>query len=94
MSTSTHNEIVSPAEALRDVKGLAKAGRVEVSKHARQRMGERGLDDEDVFAALMGASACEAEPLDRWKVFGHDLDGEELKVVVVIELGVVVVTVF
>jgi len=79
---------------LKDIQGLAGAGRVAIRNHALERMDERGLDWEDVVRALMTAVSCEAQPLDRWKVEGVDLDGDAVTVVVVIELGVVVVTVF
>jgi hypothetical protein len=57
-------------------------------------MGERGALKEDVEHALREATGCEAEPEDRWKVQGADRDGDELTVVVVLEAGVLVVTVF
>jgi hypothetical protein len=43
---------------------------------------------------LTRADSCEAQPPDRWKVVGPDLDGDPLTAVVEIELDVVVVTVF
>ncbi len=79
---------------MRDIRGMAGAGRVDIRSHALERMDERGLDWADVVRALMTAMSCEALPLDRWKVEGVDLDGDSVTVVVVIELGVVVVTVF
>jgi len=80
--------------ALQDIRGLAGAGRVDIRNHALERMDERGLDWADVVHALMNAVSCEARPPDRWRVEGVDLDGDSVTVVVVIELAVVVVTVF
>lgn len=80
--------------ALKDIRGLAGAGLVDIRNHALERMDERGMDWADVVRALMTAVSCEAQPLDRWKVEGVDLDGDLLTAVIVIELGVVVVTVF
>jgi len=91
-----HFEIMTPEgqAALQDVKGYAAAGRVYVPGHARERMAQRGVDDEDVFHALTMATSCAAQPSDRWLVEGPDIDGDPLTVVVVLEAGVVVVTVF
>lgn len=82
------------AEALRDIRGYAAAGRVEYTRHARQRMGERGVVREDVECALRDATRCESEPQERWRVYGVDRDGVDLVVVVVLEAGVLVVTLF
>jgi hypothetical protein len=58
-------------------------------------MRERGASRADVRRALETATGCEAEPDERWKVTGGvDLDGDPLGAVVVLEDGVVVVTVF
>jgi hypothetical protein len=43
---------VTPAEALRDIRGYAAAGRVELTKHARERMAQRGMRMRDVMHAL------------------------------------------
>ncbi len=80
--------------ALQDVRGLAGAGRVDTWDHGLDRMDERGLSEEDLFHALRMAVNCEAQPPDRWKIEGPDLDGDPLTAVVEIEQDVVVVTVF
>ncbi|HSM91530.1 MAG TPA: DUF4258 domain-containing protein [Anaeromyxobacteraceae bacterium] len=82
------------ATALADIRGYAAAGRIRILRHAWQRMGERGAQYEDVRQALSGARKCRAADQDRWKVSGDDLDGDELTLVVAIEAGVVVVTVY
>jgi hypothetical protein len=58
-------------------------------------MAERGARYEDVRHALATARGCKAatEP-GRWKVSSADRDGDDLLLVVVIESGVVVVTVY
>jgi hypothetical protein len=43
--------------------------------------------------ALANAERCYAVENDRWRVTGPDLDGDELSAIVVIEDGVIVVTV-
>jgi hypothetical protein len=86
---------VAAAEALRDVRGYAAAGRLRFTRHARERMRERGATASDVRHALSSATRCdEATEAGRWKVRGQDLDGDELVMVVVLEGDVVVVTVF
>ncbi|MGA8893034.1 MAG: DUF4258 domain-containing protein [Anaeromyxobacteraceae bacterium] len=82
------------AQALADIRGYAAGGRIRILRHAWQRMGERGVRYEDVRHALVGARRCRAADQGRWKVTGDDLDGDELTLVVSIEEGVVVVTVF
>jgi hypothetical protein len=44
--------------------------------------------------ALREATGCQAEQDDRFKVFGADRDGDDLTMVVVLEAGVLVVTLF
>lgn len=85
---------MTPAEVLRDVQGYAGAGRISVGDHARKRMSERGVTYQDLAHSLKNAgSARKAEKPGRW-IEGPDLDGDDLSCVVVLEDGVVVVTVF
>jgi hypothetical protein len=79
---------------LQTIRGLASAGRIVVSGHAWQRMAERRVRLADLRAALVGATSCRAEPSERWRVQGPDLDGDDVTVMVVLEGDVVVVTVF
>lgn len=82
-------------EALLDIKGFARANRVFVgNRHAKQRMHQRRVQIGDIISALCGATECEQCPDGRWKVSGPDLDGDDLTLVVVVEDGVVVVTVY
>jgi pentatricopeptide repeat protein len=86
---------VTPAEALADIRGLARAGRVSYVRHAIERMDERGVTRNDVEHALMYAGRCAWQPRkESWKAFGVDLSGDELVVAVAIENGLLVVTVF
>lgn len=80
--------------ALTDVRGYAAANRIRIARHAWERMAERGVLYEDVHYALATAGSCEAQDQERWKVFGTDRDGEDLVLIVVLESGVVVVTVY
>jgi Domain of unknown function (DUF4258) len=85
---------VTQAEALEYVRGCAAAGRYIVSRHALQRMRDRRVRAGDLRHALMNASSCAEQSGGIWRVFGEDLDGDELTVVVAIEDGLVVVTLF
>ncbi|MBI3202608.1 MAG: DUF4258 domain-containing protein [Myxococcales bacterium] len=85
---------MAAAEALRTIRGLARAARYVISEHAAKRMNQRNVRPVDIRCALAGATACAALPDDRWKTTGPDLDGDALSCVVVIEGDVVVITVF
>jgi hypothetical protein len=86
---------MNPAEALRHIRGYAAAGRVRFVHHAYQRMDERGATVRDVIKACANATQCtRAAQADRWKATGPDLDGDELTVVVAIEDGLLVITLF
>lgn len=80
--------------ALADVRGYAAANRIRIARHAWERMAERGVQYEDVRHTLATARSCKAQDRGRWKVAGSDRDGDELVLIVVIEAGVVVATVY
>jgi hypothetical protein len=85
----------SSAKALADVRGYASAGRIVVTFHAERRMGERGATHPDVRHALVKATGCtRAQRQGCWEVHGPDLDGDDLKLIVAIEDGVIVVTLY
>jgi len=84
----------TPAEALTAIVSYALGDRIEMGGHARKRMRERGVSYEDLRYALTKATHCALQSNDRWRVLGADLDGDALEVIVVIEDGVIVVTVF
>jgi hypothetical protein len=85
---------VTPAEALADVQGYASANRIRVEGHALQRMRERGVAVRDLRHALANATGCARADKGRWRVEGPDLAGDEVTAIVVLEDGVIVVTVF
>jgi hypothetical protein len=85
---------MTSAQALRDIRGYAAAGRVTIRVHARRRMKERNATEADVIHALVNARSCVAEPEERWCVSSADLEGEALTLIVVIEDGDVVVTLY
>jgi hypothetical protein len=79
---------------LEQIRGLARANRVIFTSHALQEMREAHATERDVVEALAGATRCRPSERGRWRVEGQDLDGDDLTIVVVIEDGLVVVTVF
>ena len=86
---------LSPEAALLEIRGLAKANRFNFEPHALARMEERGAQVRDVQFALCNATECRCQPENgRWKVDGADLDGDALTLVVEIDDGLLVVTVF
>ncbi len=86
---------MTPDEALADIRGLARAGRVSYVRHAIERMDERRVTRKDVEHVLANATRCAWQPRkETWKVSGVDLSGDELVVAVAIEDGLLVVTVF
>ena len=85
---------MTPAEALADVRGYASANRIRVDAHALQRMRERGVAFRDLRHARANATKCTPGDENRWRVEGPDLAGDDVTAIVVLEDGVVVVTVF
>ena len=81
-------------KALDDVRGYAGANRIILSRHAERRMDQRGASYEDVRHALANAHDCRGQHDGTWRVSGADLDGDEVTIVVALEDGVVVVTLF
>jgi hypothetical protein len=87
---------VSPAEAqaLEEIRGYASANRIRFTRHAWQRMDERGTTERDVLQALRSAASCVAQANGTWKVPSKDASGDELTAVVALEGEVLVVTLF
>jgi hypothetical protein len=65
-----------------------------VSAHGVARMRQRGASFADVKHALLTASRCRAQPDDRWRLDSEDLDGDDLTLVVFVDDGVLVITLF
>ena len=86
--------IVNPAEAIEVIRGYARANRIETLRHARRRMRERNVSHADLRQALSLAVGCTPQQGERWRVSGPDVDGNELVVVVELDDGDIVVTLF
>jgi hypothetical protein len=84
---------VTHDEVLRDVRGYSEAGRIVLTKHARRRMLERGAMYADVRYALLTAVGCsDGDEPNKWIIESADRDGDAMTLVVVLEAGVIVVT--
>ena len=79
---------------LQDIRGYAAAGRWAMTAHARRRAAERGVRPEDVRHALTTASTCSEQGDGSWKVPSQDTAGDDLTTIVMLEDGVLVVTLF
>lgn len=77
-----------------DIRGYAAARRIRVLGHARDRMSQRGVTYADLLHALMNAKDCEEGANGRWKVCSTDVSGDGLTVILLLQNGLLVVTVF
>jgi len=80
--------------ALEQIRRAGRLREIRYTRHARERMNERGVSDADVQKAL--ASAGHIRPGDgpgRWRVVGYGADRRQLAVVVALERGAIVITV-
>lgn len=82
------------ADALADIRGHARAGRVEFTGHAVMRARQRRVRFDEVVTALASAADCRQEEGEKWRAFCRDRDGDVLEAIVVIEDGLLVVTLF
>ena len=88
---------MDPEEALRVVRGLARANRVRFTAHAAREAVECGASRNDVCCALGNAQSIRESGRGRasdWTVTGPDKDGDDMEVAVVLEDGILVITVY
>lgn len=70
-------------EALRLTKAAAIRGNLILTRHARERMRERGAQVKDVENAIDGATVAKLQESGAWRLLGGaDLEGDELDVIV------------
>ncbi|MCX5744645.1 MAG: DUF4258 domain-containing protein [Proteobacteria bacterium] len=87
---------MSDATVLDEIRRLVRRGSIVLTRHARDRLAERGASVRDLVAALLGATQASWQ-VDRanWRVSGgRDLDGDEMTVIVDLVADVIVVTIF
>ena len=77
------------------VRSYASAERWEVeASHGVKRMRERGVSFRDLKHALMVGTRCSVQPDGRWRLVSQDLDGEALTLILFVDDGVLVITIF
>jgi hypothetical protein len=82
------------AEVLKTIRGYAAANRITLTGHARKRMAERNVRYADIRTALVNARSCRPADGTNWRATGPDVDGDDLDVVVALEDGLIVVTIY
>ena len=81
-------------EALELIREAGRTGSFWIEGHARQRMAQRGAGVADIKHGLSIARSCKLQDNGRWRVPTDDLDGDDLTLIVALDHGVVIVTVF
>ena len=87
---------VNDAEALAEIKRLARFDQIVITSHARRRMNERGVTERDLRRALQTATtASYQDDRENWRVDGGtDIDGDDLMLICDLGVDVIVVTLF
>lgn len=87
---------MTPAEALTFASTAARLGRLRYTKHARERMEERGATRNDVVNACVTATVATHQRGDVWRLSGGvDGDGDVLVIIAGVdpdEVSVITVT--
>ena len=85
------------AEALRVIRGLARANRIRLTAHAAREAVECGATRDDIRCVLSNANQVRASGRGRasdWTAVGPDENGDDLEVALILEDGVLVITVY
>jgi hypothetical protein len=85
---------MTPAEALELIQEYVHFGRTRFTTHALRRMFQRNISRQDVYTAINTALSCLVQEDESWRVTGQDKEGDELTVIVSIEGGNVIITVY
>jgi hypothetical protein len=94
-------EPYEPHIAIAKIRSILPTGRLVITHHCREQMRERNVDDLDVRKVLEETGAINSQPEwddehQKWKykVDGHDIEGEELSLIVnIVEEKWLVVTI-
>jgi hypothetical protein len=88
-------DFLNETATLVEIQRLARRDRIVFTRHARERMVERGAERRDVRKALITASAAVWQDRRTWCVTGgRDHDGDGMTVICDIESDVIVVPIF
>lgn len=86
---------MTEAERLGLVREYTLAGRWQVEVgHGVPRMRERGASFHDIRHGLLVATRCSVQVNGRWRLGTEDLDGDELTLILFVDDGVLVITLF
>ena len=85
---------MNAAEALKLIQAAGRTGGFWIERHARLRMAQRGAQVADIQRGLTVARSCKLQDNGRWKVPTEDLNGDDLTLIVALDNGVVIVTLF
>jgi hypothetical protein len=86
---------VTPAQALEAAYQAGASNRFSVTIHLCEHRDTRNIHRADIREALRTASTARKQENERWRLEGgHDLDGDDLTLIVVFEADVVVITAF
>jgi hypothetical protein len=80
---------VNATRARRQIRELARRGRVRFTEYSTLRMLQRQIAAAEVFRVLVSSQTCYAQPNGRWR-----LVGEGLTVIVELKEDAIVVTMF
>ena len=88
---------MDPEEALRAIRGLANANRFRLTVHAAKEAAVCGATRDDIRCALANARSVRASGKGRssdWMVMGPDLDGDDFEIALILEDGILIITVY
>jgi len=83
------------ASVLVECHAAGRTGIFLLGEHAADRARERRIEIDDIKHALRGATAATLQDNGRWKVSGGlDLEGDAVTFIVMLERGLLIVTLF
>jgi hypothetical protein len=86
---------MTEAARLELVRTYTLAGRWEVeANHGVIRMRERGASFSDIRHGLLSGTRCSVQENGRWRLVTEDLDADELTLILFVDDGVLVITLF
>ena len=83
---------MTPADALVEIQGCARLNYIRFSTHARQRMRERNVTYREVLFVIQKCTKIE-DSAGCWCIWGPSGSGDDLKIVLVLQNGILVVTI-
>ena len=85
---------MSPDDALVLIQEYGREENIFLTQHAIERMLERNVEMEDILRAIETATVCKHQEGSKWKVIGEDWFCDELTLIISIEGGNVVITLY